>query len=72
MIVKAKVDIKTLEFMLDLPQSFVIKDISTTEETAVLTVETDDQSIPEQFSLVYESDEYGNVVLTRFGEIAND
>jgi len=69
MIVKAKVDIKTLEFMLDLPQSFVIKDVDITDETAVLTIETDDSETPAEFSLVYGSDDYGNVALTGFGEL---
>lgn len=69
MLVKAKVDIKTLEFMLDLPQSFVIKDVDITDETAVLTVETSDLETPAEFSLVYGSDDYGNVALTGFGEL---
>jgi len=71
MTVKAKVDIKTLEFMLDLPQSFVIKDISLDKDTATLTIDTSDETPPE-FSLVYGSDEYGNVALTGFDEVTRD
>jgi hypothetical protein len=71
MTVKAKVDIKTLEFMLDLPQSFVIKDISLDKDTATLTIDTSDETPPE-FSLVYGSDEYGNVALTGFDEVTSD
>ena len=71
MTVKAKVDIKTLEFMLDLPQSFVIKDISLDDDTAILTIDTLDET-PSEFFLVYGSDEYGNVALTGFDEVTHD
>lgn len=67
-IVKAHVDLKTLEFMLDLPQSFIVKDILVDEDKAVLTLETDENLSPE-VALVYNTDEYGNVALTGFGEI---
>jgi len=66
--VKAHVDLKTLEFMLDLPQSFVVQDILVDGDKAVLTLETDDE-IPTEVSLVYDTDEYGNVALTGFGEV---
>jgi hypothetical protein len=71
MTVKAKVDIKTLEFMLDLPQSFVIKDVSLDNDSVILTIDTFDET-PSEFSLVYGSDEFGNVALTGFDEVAND
>lgn len=68
MTVKAHVDLKTLEFMLDLPQSFVVKDISVEGEKAILILETEDD-LPSEVSLVYNTDDYGNVALTGFGEI---
>jgi hypothetical protein len=71
MTVKAKVDIKILEFMLDLPQSFVIKDVSLDNDSVILTIDTSDET-PSEFSLVYGSDEFGNVALTGFDEVAND
>lgn len=71
MTVKAKVDIKILEFMLDLPQSFVIKDVSLDNDSVILTIDTFDET-PSEFSLVYGSDEFGNVALTGFDEVAND
>lgn len=68
--VKATVDLKTLEFMLDLPQSFELKDVVVNGETATLTIETSDE-MPEAVSLVYQTDDYGNVALTGFGEISD-
>lgn len=68
MTIKAHVDLKTLEFMLDLPQSFVVKDISVEGEKAILILETEDD-LPSEVSLVYNTDDYGNVALTGFGEI---
>lgn len=68
MTIKAHVDLKTLEFMLDLPQSFVVKDISVEGEKAILVLETEDD-LPSEVSLVYNTDDYGNVALTGFGEI---
>lgn len=68
MTIKAHVDLKTLEFMLDLPQSFFVKDISVEGEKAILILETEDD-LPSEVSLVYNTDDYGNVALTGFGEI---
>ena len=67
---KATVDLKTLEFMLDLPHSFEIKDVVVNGETATLTLETD-EDMPEAVSLVYQTDEYGNVALTGFGDTSD-
>lgn len=68
MTIKAYVDLKTLEFMLDLPQSFLVKDISVEGEKAILILEAEDD-LPSEVSLVYNTDDYGNVALTGFGEI---
>ena len=66
--VKANVDLKTLEFMLDLPQSFEVKDISVNGDIATLTIETSDE-LPEAVALIYQTDDYGNIALTGFGEV---
>ena len=68
MTVKAHVDLKTLEFMLDLPQSFLVTDIVVKDEKAILTLETE-EDLPSEVALVYNTDDYGNVALTGFGEI---
>lgn len=66
--VKAQVDLKTLEFMMDLPQSFVVTDVVMQGDKAILTLETDDE-MPSEVALVYGTDDYGNVALTGFGEL---
>lgn len=66
--VKAQVDLKILEFMLDLPQSFVITDVVIKDDKAILTLETE-ENLSSEVVLIYNTDEYGNVALTGFGEL---
>ena len=58
----ARVDLKTVEFLLDLPDEFSLVDINVENEFAILSIETE-LDIPSNVTLQYQSDDYGNIVL---------
>lgn len=56
-------DVKTVEFMMDLPESMSIKAIELKEDKVLFTCETE-LDLPDNVTLVYQTDGYGNVALT--------
>lgn len=59
---EAKIDLKTVEFLLDLPTEFNLKGLRVENELVILTIETD-LEVPSNVVLQYQTDEYGNVAL---------
>ena len=57
------VDVAVAEFMLDLPEGTTILSANVNDGKLVLEVDSD-FDFPEVGTLVYESDDYGNVALT--------
>jgi hypothetical protein len=57
------IDVITAEFMLDLPEGTKILSAAVSNDKLLLTLETA-EDFPEGSTLVYESDDYGNVALT--------
>lgn len=61
--VTAKVDIKTVEFLLDLPTEFAITDIKLEDGNVLVSFETE-LDVPEEVEFQYETDEFGNIAMT--------
>lgn len=64
---EAKIDLKTVEFLLDLPPEFSVQEIKVENDDVILTIETD-LDVPSQVSLQYQVDEYGNIALVGMNE----
>lgn len=64
--VTAKVDVKVVEFLLDLPTDFSITDLKVEDGNVLVTFETD-LDVPSEVSLEYNTDENGNIALTGLG-----
>lgn len=64
--VRAKVDVKTVEFLLDLPTEFSITDVKMEDNNVLVTFETE-LDVPEEVSFEYNTDEYGNIAMTGLG-----
>jgi hypothetical protein len=63
--VTTSLDVKVVEFMLDLPEEIEITGIVFNEDkTVTLSLLIDDDTIPDTVSLHYESDDYGTMALT--------
>ena len=62
----ATIDIKTVEFLLDLPTEFLITDLKLEGNQVFVSFETD-LEIPEKISFDYQTDEYGNIALVGLG-----
>jgi hypothetical protein len=59
---KGTIDMKTVEFLLDLPEQFTITKIYTEDNNVCIEFETE-LEVPENVSFQYETDEYGNIAL---------
>jgi len=60
--VTAKVDVKTVEFLLDLPTEFSITNLKLEDNQVLVSFETI-LDVPETVTLNYQTDDYGNVAL---------
>lgn len=60
--VTAKVDVKTVEFLLDLPTEFSITNLKLEDNQVLVSFETT-LDVPETVILNYQTDDYGNVAL---------
>jgi hypothetical protein len=60
--VTAKIDLKTVEFLLDLPTEFSITDLKLEDNQVFVSFETT-LDVPETVILNYQTDDYGNVAL---------
>ena len=60
--ITAKVDVKTVEFLLDLPTDFSITDLKLENNEVFVSFETE-LNVPENVTLNYQTDEYGNIAL---------
>ena len=60
--VTAKVDVKTVEFLLDLPTEFSITNLKLEDNQVFVSFETT-LDVPETVILNYQTDDYGNVAL---------
>lgn len=60
--VTAKIDLKTVEFLLDLPSEFSITDLKLEDNQVLVSFETT-LDVPETVTLNYQTDDYGNVAL---------
>ena len=60
--VTAKVDVKTIEFLLDLPTEFSITNLKLEDNQVLVSFETT-LDVPETVILNYQTDDYGNVAL---------
>ena len=60
--VTAKIDLKTVEFLLDLPTEFSIIDLKLEDNQVFVSFETT-LDVPETVILNYQTDDYGNVAL---------
>ena len=63
----AKVDLKTVEFLLDLPSEFSLENITVENDAAVLSISTE-LEVPENVTLQYQMDDYGNIALVGMNE----
>jgi hypothetical protein len=61
--VTATVDVKTVEFLLDLPTEFAITDIRLEDGKVFVSFETE-LEVPENVEFQYETDEFGNIAMT--------
>lgn len=61
--VTAKVDVKTVEFLLDLPTEFSITDIKLEDGNVFVSFETE-LEVPSEVEFQYETDEFGNIAMT--------
>jgi hypothetical protein len=59
---RGTIDMKTVEFLLDLPEQFTITKIYTEDNNVCIEFETE-LEVPENVSFQYETDEYGNIAL---------
>ena len=60
--VTAKIDVKTVEFLLDLPIDFSITDLKLEDNQIFVFFETE-LDVPENVTFNYQTDEYGNIAL---------
>ena len=60
--VTAKIDLKTVEFLLDLPTEFSITNLKLEDNQVLVSFETT-LDVPETVTLNYQTDDYGNVAL---------
>jgi len=60
--VTAKIDAKTVEFLLDLPEDFSMTDVHMKDGIVYLNFETL-LEVPEEVTFNYQTDDYGNVAL---------
>ena len=60
--VTAKIDVKTVEFLLDLPIDFSITDLKLKDNQIFVFFETE-LDVPENVTFNYQTDEYGNIAL---------
>ena len=65
--VDAKIDLKTVEFLLDLPTEFSLENVRMEEDSVILSISTD-LDVPSNVVLQYETDEYGNIALVGMNE----
>lgn len=65
--IEAKIDLKTAEFLLDLPPEFAVLDVKLIDGNIILSIDTD-LDIPKQVTLQYQTDEYGNIALVGLGD----
>ena len=61
--VTAKIDVKIVEFLLDLPTEFSILNVSMEDNKVLIVFETA-LDIPKEVEFQYETDEYGNIAMT--------
>lgn len=65
--VEAKIDLKTVEFLLDLPPEFSVKDFKLENDVVILSINTD-LDVPSNVTLQYQTDDYGNIALVGMDE----
>jgi hypothetical protein len=63
---EAKIDLKTVEFLLDLPTEFSINDVKLENDSIILSISTD-LDVPSNVTFQYQTDEYGNIALVGMG-----
>lgn len=59
---QAKIDLKTVEFLLDLPSEFSVEDLKLENDTVILSISTD-LDVPSNVTFQYQTDDYGNIAL---------
>ena len=65
--IQAKIDLKTAEFLLDLPSDFSVEDVRLENDSVILSISTD-LDVPSNVTFQYEVDEYGNIALVGMNE----
>lgn len=60
--IEAKIDLKTVEFLLDLPSEFTLTNIKVENDNAILSIVTE-LDVPSNVTFQYQTDEYGNIAL---------
>jgi hypothetical protein len=60
--VTAKIDLKTVEFLLDLPTDFSITDLKLENNQVLVSFKTE-LDVPKNVVFNYQTDEYGNIAL---------
>ena len=62
--VKTSIDVKVVEFMMDLPEEIEITEIVLNEDkTVTFSLLVEDENLPDVVSLEYGSDDYGTMAL---------
>ena len=62
--VKTSIDVKVVEFMMDLPEEVEITEIVLNEDkTVTFSLLVEDENLPDVVSLEYGSDDYGTMAL---------
>jgi len=62
--VKTSIDVKVVEFMMDLPEEVEITEIVLNEDkTVTFSLLVEDEALPDVVSLEYGSDDYGTMAL---------
>jgi len=62
--VKTSIDVKVVEFMMDLPEEVEIIEIVLNEDkTVTFSLLVEDETLPDVVSLEYGSDDYGTMAL---------
>ena len=59
---EAKIDLKTVEFLLDLPSEFAVENVKLENDAVILSISTD-LDVPSNVTLQYQTDDYGNIAL---------
>jgi hypothetical protein len=62
--VKTSIDVKVVEFMMDLPEEVEITEVVLNEDkTVTFSLLVEDETLPDVVSLEYGSDDYGTMAL---------